>query len=179
MHLGPGGLASVHHHASFQLPGFLRRDLIADPRQIGLVHLHGGMQHPFGQVAVVGEQQQPLAVVVQPPHRVQPDGIIPETIQHCGASLRVADGRYLASGLVIYDIMLFHFGPDALPVHADDLIVLHLHAHFRNFLTVYRDVALGDQLFRRPAGSHSAGGQILLQPHGVPPCAGLARWKIV
>ena len=53
--------------------GHVRRGQVAvHAGKVALVHMVAGAEEPVGQLAVVGQQQQTLGVLVQPSHRGQP-----------------------------------------------------------------------------------------------------------
>jgi hypothetical protein len=43
-----------------------------DHRPVGLVDLEARVRQPVGEVAVVGQQDQPRRIGVEPPHRIEP-----------------------------------------------------------------------------------------------------------
>lgn len=70
--LGRGQQRPFDDHARPQRGQRLGRGHVLHLHQVGLGQLVPGVGEPVDQVAVVGEQQQPLAVVIQPAGRVDP-----------------------------------------------------------------------------------------------------------
>ena len=97
-------------------------------------------------------------------------------IHHSIAALGIADGRYLAHGLVIQYIAFFSLGLYALTMHADNIAILHLHAHFTDGLTVDLHHALGNHFLRMAAACYPAQRQVFLQSHFVHLYFRLINW---
>jgi hypothetical protein len=70
-HLNPGrrGERIVEHHAISPLAQCIRHRRLVEQCAILLFDLVAGMRQALCQLAVVGQQQQPLAVVVEPADR--------------------------------------------------------------------------------------------------------------
>jgi len=84
----------------------------------------GRVQQPMREGAVVGEEQQPLGVGVEPAHRMETRQPGRQELHHGGATLRVAAGGERAPGLVQHPVGQ-GLEPEALPVHLhEDLVEL-------------------------------------------------------
>ena len=69
-------------------------------RAIELLHAVAGMRQPVGQVAVVGQDHQPGAILVEPADGVDPLGNLGEQVDDARTARRVEVGRNVALGLV-------------------------------------------------------------------------------
>ena len=72
----------------------------AELRAIGLGHLEAGVRQPVGELAVVGHQDQPAAVGVEPADRIEPQPARGQQLEDRRAPVRVAGRRDDADGLV-------------------------------------------------------------------------------
>ena len=69
---GRGGtVLELHARRAARAERLVRRRPAAERRAVGLGHLEARVRQPVGELAVVGEQDQPAAVGVQAPDRVQ------------------------------------------------------------------------------------------------------------
>ena len=91
-----GDRAVVELHAGAQPAMKITRHRAGNLGEIGLAHLVGGVGQPVGELAVGGEQQQALGVLVEPADVDQPGGEVTD---------QVADGRPVA--------VVAHRGDDA------------------------------------------------------------------
>ena len=128
-----------------------------------------GAEEPVGQLAVVGQQQQALGVLVQPSHRRQIDAaqLRREKLQHRGLAAILGGGQH-PSGLVQQDV--------GVPAEGQRLaadgegggsrVVLLLGGGGGD--TVDQHPPLPHQLLGLPARPTACGGQELIQTfHGV------------
>ena len=126
--------------------------------------------------AVVGHEQQALAVLIQTAHRVQAGGDIAHQLHHGLAAQLVAGGGHIAAGLVQGQIvhLLILADIDALVVHVQHVAVgVHLVAHLDG-VAVDLHAALGNDLFCRTAGEQTLFSHDLLNTffcHNKTPCA--------
>lgn len=67
---------------------------------VGLGHVAGGMGHPVGELPVVGEQQQPLGILVQTAHGVDTLPHVLHQLGHALAAPLVVEGGDEPPGLV-------------------------------------------------------------------------------
>jgi len=87
------GAPSVHHQPLLKDPRsglFVQNTL--DLGQVGLGDMIAGSQDSLGQIAVIGQKQEPFRVPVQTADRVYPFREATQEIPHTGASLRVLQG---------------------------------------------------------------------------------------
>ena len=121
---------------------------------------------PVGDVAVVGEQEQPFGVAVEPADRVHPLRHL-DKIHHGAAVTFVFCRRDVAAGFVEEEV--------ARPLRLEQLAVdadggadrVGLRTELRDHLAVDADASGGDQLLRGTARGNAAGGENALQPfHG-------------
>ena len=77
------------------------------------------MENPVHHVSVVGEEEQPLTVVVQTADGEKTDRIVRKLVHDGGAAFGIGNCRDLADGLVIGDIVLFFLRTDDFTVHGD------------------------------------------------------------
>ena len=68
-----------------------------DLDHVGLGQVGGGGDDGVGHLAVIGEQQQPFAVVIEAAHRIDP---LLDTVQ------QVHDGRAAAASLTVVTVLL-------------------------------------------------------------------------
>jgi len=155
-----------HRDVGGQRPHAVEWDAVAQPPQRGLIgHAGDGrsiravdavtrMGELRSQVAVVGQQQQALGVVVQPADRVDVFVHATQQIDHGPAPLRVGPRGHEAGGLVQQDVALDLGAAHAPAIHADVvLIAVGLGAEFANGRAVDRHATLGNQgLGRSPRG---------------------------
>ena len=86
---------------SARVRGFVERHLI------DLLLAVGGMRELLGQVAVVGEEQQPEAVLVEAPHRIDPLRAGPlDQLHDRLAGMRIVERGHVALGLVEHQVDL-------------------------------------------------------------------------
>ena len=135
--------------------------------QIRLGHLVGRMHQPVRQLAVVGQQDQPLGVGVQPPD-VKEVLVAAHPVFHQVADARpapvVRHGRMHAPRLVQRQVhqRLVEDHP-APSTRITDAAGIHPGAQFGHHLPVDLDAAVDDQLLGDPPRRNSRLGQHLLQ----------------
>ena len=173
------GLSVQRCHGA-QTPGaaFVRA---GDRDGVYLVHLMAGMQQPLGQRPVVGEQQQPLGVPVQPPHGIDPHAAVLYQLRRRAPSPLVRQGGDVAPGLIEHDVHMTGGTADGSSVHRHGVrLRVSLVADVCR-PSVDCDPSCGDPLLRRPPGAQPRRGQQLLYalghavtsfPHSPPPAAG-------
>ena len=121
VYLGADPGPVVQHDAGFQL----RKGLLWYGALYG--HLVGswdavtGMGETIGQVPVVGKEEKPHGVEIQPPHGKDPLAQILQEIGHDGPALRILQGGDVTKGFVQDDIVPFRRGMDLPAVHLDSV----------------------------------------------------------
>ena len=107
--------------------------------------------------AVVGHQQQALAVLIQTAHRVQAGGNVAHQLHDRLAAQLVAGGGHIAAGLIQGQIvqLLVLFDIDALVIHMQHIAVgVHFVAHLHG-VAVDLHAALGNDLLGCAAGAQT------------------------
>ena len=104
------------------------------------------MRQAQTKLPVIGQEEQPLAVVVEPAHRVKTGPFLGQQITH-GATIRgVAPGTEITPRLVQGDVE-FAFGLDRRAVHRDAVARrVHLGSQHLDDLAVDRDAPGQDEL---------------------------------
>ncbi len=125
----------------------------------GVLALHAvaRMQHPLGPVAIVGEQEHALGVLVQASDRVEACPVGDERrrdeVEHRPLGMAIARGRRDAGRLVEHEIRLRRRPADDPAVHGDDgLLRVHPRPEGRG-LAIHRDATGDDHRFGSPPGS--------------------------
>jgi len=142
---------------------------------LGRFAAHAGVVLPFdlvlrveqllGEGSVVGQQQQPFGVVVQPPHRVDVFGDLRQQVEHGGAPLGVLPRRHVAAGLVEQDVAMPAGDADALAVDADVVAAgLGPRPELEDGGAVHRDPALRDERLGRAPRGDARRREDLLKP---------------
>lgn len=100
LHRSGAGVATVDRHAA--PPEGVERALgwpSLDQRVVFLVDPVAGVRDPIGQFAIVGQEEQPLAIHVEPSNGEDPLVEI-EEIEDGASALGIARGRQIATRLV-------------------------------------------------------------------------------
>jgi hypothetical protein len=98
-----------------------------------------------GQRAVIGEQQQPLGVEIQPADGDDARHIVRQRVEHGRASLGIAMRGYAAFRLVVTPQPHALGSGQTRAVHGDFVARRHVHGCAGELLAVERDAALRDQ----------------------------------
>lgn len=144
--------------------------LLARPREgqdvVLLVELVAGVHHPVGDIAVVGQEQEPLGVAVEPADRKDALPHVDEVHDRPPVAL-VADGRDVAAWLVEQDVPGL-LGSEELAVDPEEGGAgIDLGAELGDDLAVDRDPPGANHLLGGAARSHPAGRHHALQAfHG-------------
>lgn len=184
--LDDDAFAGLPHQASFVRNDLtlLDHDAISEPGQLEvsrpaigddvilLRELVARVHHAIGDVAMVGQQQQPLRLAVQTTDRIDPLGNIDE-IHHGPALPLVLDGRNEPAGLVEHD--------EAWALTTQDLAIdpnlvdrgVDLGPHLGDHAAVDRDPTGTDHRLGRPTAGDSPGRQHTLEPFAGVGFAGL------
>ena len=80
-----------------------------------------GVGHSLHQRTIIGEQQQPLAVLIQPAHRKDPCTAVCHQFSGCGAAQLIAESGHIAAGLVEHQINGRLRKCDGRPVNGDHI----------------------------------------------------------
>ena len=122
------------------------------------------VQQARGEVAVVGEQQQALGVVVEAAYRIDVLVHVRQQVQDRGPLLGVLPRRHVAARLVEEDVAVARGDAHALAVDANVVSGrVGPRAQLAHRLAVHRHPALQDQRFGGAPGCHTGGGEDLLE----------------
>ena len=146
-----------------ELVKHLARRLASDDDPVDLFDPEPGMSQSIGELAIVRQEHQARALLVEPPDRVDPLGDLGEQIDDLRFAGRVAVGADVAFRLMhgVIDVPLFM---DLLAVNGDLMRSgVHPRAEFADDLIVHRDSALEDQFLAAPTRADPRVGEDFLQ----------------
>ncbi len=107
--------------------------------------------------AVVGEQQQPGGILVEPSHRKHPRGNVDQLEDN--ALARVVAAGHIAPGLVQGDVNHPPFRHDRNTVHRDPILLrVDLGAEFVDHPIVHLHASGADKFFPTTTGAHAGRG---------------------
>jgi len=136
----------------------------ADFDEIFFGDVRAGFGEFLSEGAVVGEEEEAFAGVVEPTDGIDAFGERAEELHHGGAAFGVADGGDVAFGFVEHEIEEALGGLDGLAVDADGVRVgIGFGAEFGDDLAVEGDAAGGDDFFGFAAGGDAGGGEDFLE----------------
>ena len=137
-------------------------------RPVDLLDAVTRMRQPVGQLAVVGQDHQPGAVLVEPADGVDPLGDLGEQVDHAGPARGVVVGRDVALGLV-HGVVDHLLELDPLAVDGDGrLLGIDPRAQLADDLAVDRDPPLEDVLLAVPARAEPGMRRIFWSRSGLP-----------
>ena len=167
--MGGAGLFAVDLHTGGKLHHLRVADVRADGDAVGFGDVVAGVHDEVGEIAVVGEQQHALAVLVQPANRVDALRHILHQLGDTLSAQLVAHGGHIAARLVQHDVifLIALLKVDPFAVDGDDVAVwIDLLSQHRR-AAVDLNFALGDPLLDLSAGSDSLLGEHLLYSDSV------------
>lgn len=134
-----------------------------DLDQIGFRNMVAWMEQGLGQIAVIGQQHEPLAVEIQPSDRKHAHRDSVQEILHGRATLRIVQGGHDVLRLVEDEIDIRLRRPQMLAVDLDVVPVrIDLGAELLHHAAVDRHAAGRDQLLSlAPRGQPCAGDEFL------------------
>ena len=132
---------------------------------VGLFDPVAGMSQALGQFAVVGEQQQPFAGLIESAHGEQALPHVEHQVDGPWSTRRVVVGAQVALGLVEQPVGEL-LGGRRLPVNGDLLAGPDPRAWIGHDLAIEANVALLDQFIAAAARAEAAGGQVFVQTFG-------------
>jgi hypothetical protein len=137
--------------------------------EIGAPNLEAGMQQSVCSRAVIGEQQRPFGIPIQPPYREDPHRNLPEKLRHRGASFGIGERGHNPGRLVqkVPGGRLRRGHQRA--VHRHQIARLDFGAQLGDALVVDLHPPRGDEPLGVSSGGHARPGQELLQPLAHPP----------
>jgi hypothetical protein len=159
------GLAALDRHATTENVQLSLAWLTGDLDQISFFHARGCLGKPVGQIAVVSDHEQPLALVVEAANGIEALLHLVKELHHCGPAFRVLDRGDEALGLVEDEVAQALWTLQQLAVHADVIAArIRLGPQFGDNLAVDLDAALLDHPLGAAAAGHAGSCQDLLQP---------------
>jgi mannose-6-phosphate isomerase-like protein (cupin superfamily) len=121
------------------------------------------VQKRFGELPVIGGQENAARVEVESPDRIHPARHCGEQLADARATFRVLHGGDDTARLV-QDHVNRRFANDARPVDFDPAVArIDLRSELRHDLSVHAHTTGGDEPFGRTAGRHARMSQYLLQ----------------
>ena len=131
---------------------------------IGSLDAVSRMHEHCREVAVVGEQQQPLGVIVEPAYRVDVLTHATQQIDNRCTALWIRSGSDVSDRFVEQNIAKPFWGPDAPAVYANVIQRRgDLRAHLAYAEAIHGDAALGNQSFGGSAGGNASQGEDFLE----------------
>ena len=122
-----------------------------------------GVHQPVGKFAVVGKQQQPLGVHIQPSDGIDPQSAVRHKLGGIGPALFIRKSGHIAPGLIEHDVHIFTLGWERFPIHQNFIAdYVGTVAQIGNS-TVYRHSAGENHFLSLPPGGYTPGGQYFLQ----------------
>ncbi len=105
---GPEDVAGIGDPRTGQPPDRFRRKFASETDQISFFHFVAGMGQPCYEIAVIGKQDQPFAVLVQPSGGNQADLFrLRNEIDRFSGSMAVVQGADITPRLVQHDVKFF------------------------------------------------------------------------
>lgn len=136
-----------------------------DPRPIGLGNFKAGMGEQMGKLPVVGEQQQPFAVEIQAPHRVEAAALVREQLHHGEPVVWVAGSAEHPDGLVQRVDGGSLESRKQPTVDGDRLRCRDVPRRIAHYLPAHRHSSLRDQRLAGAPGGHAGMSEVLCEPH--------------
>ena len=160
-------LPSESQIPSVSLSRISRPGVPATRAAVGLLDPVPRMSQAVGQLAVVGQNHQPHAVLIEPADRVDPLRHLGQQVDHPGPARGVVVGRDVALGLV-HGIVDHLLEPDPFAVHGDGRTLgIDPRAELADDLAIDRDPALEDVFLALPARAQPRMRQDFLKPLGL------------
>ena len=116
-----------------------------------------------GQGPVVGDNQQPFAVLVKPPHGIKPFAAIREVIKEGFPSMGILTGAEHSDRFVEH-VIKFRLREDAMTVYLDGIgLRIKAKSLLGDGTPIHRNPAVSDILFAGAPGGNPAGREIFLK----------------
>jgi hypothetical protein len=162
-HLRRSGLATFYGDTTAENVELGFGGLAGDLDQVGFFHARGGLGEAVCQFTIVGDDEQPLANVIEATDGVEALLEFVEELHHRGPALGVLDGGDKASGLVEDKVAQTLGALEELAVDANVVAAsIGLGAQFGNDLAVDLDAALLDHRLGTASAGDTGGGKNLL-----------------
>src|SRR5260370_10354868 len=116
------------------------------------------------QTAVIGQQQQAFAQIVEPADRIDSLADMLDQVHHRRPAFGIGNGCDMSFGLVEQEVNIALPAAEQLAVHFDVIVLwISLAAQFGNYPPVHSDAALCDQLLSFPSRGNARGSDDFLQ----------------
>ncbi len=142
-----------------------------DVRLINLRHPMPGMGEQLRQLPIIGDDQRPFRILIEPAHWMHRHVDIAQQIHHRAPGVGISAGGDVAAGLVEEYVRLASRDRHRASRDGDRVFLrVDLHAHLGDSLPIDGHLSRGDHPLRFTARSDAGGGQYFVQPffHGVP-----------
>ena len=114
---GPEDIPVVRHSGFRELADRFRGEFAGEADPVGFLHFITGMGQPGDEISVVGKQDQPFAVLVQPPGGNQPGGFrLRDEVHRFFGRMPVFQRADITAGLVQHDVEFFRLRFDRFSV---------------------------------------------------------------
>jgi hypothetical protein len=163
LHAGGARLATLDTHSLAKPIDVLFAGLTANLDEVGFLHAQGGTSQLVGKLAVVCDEQQPFAEVVEAPDRIESLPHLGEELHDGRPALRVTDGCDVPFGLVEHEVAEAFGALKQLSINTDVIACgIGLATEFSDRLAVHLHTALGNELFSVAAAGNAGLGEDLL-----------------
>ena len=117
-----GGSAVFEQDSTAQLFQPLCRDLSHHLCMVDLVDLIAWMEQPLRQCSIVRDEEQPLRIGIEPPHRIEPRREIGQEIEHRFAPPIVPRRREISARLVEKNIKSLFLWLNTVAIDGNDMM---------------------------------------------------------
>ncbi len=156
----PEYVAGIGNAGTGKPPDRFLRKFASEADQIGLFHLVSGMGQPRHEIAVIGKQDQPFAVLVQPSGGYQADLFrLRDEIDRFSGCVPVVQGADIAPRLVQHDVKFFRRRGNRTAAVFHPVAGLDPHGSAFGDPAVDFDQSGADQRLRSAAGTDSGRAQ--------------------
>ena len=144
---GRRGRLTVKDHTLAPLAHGLRVERLIEERAILLLHLVARVGELVGQLAIIGKQQETLAIDIKPAHGIDAGGDI-DQIDHCRATLGVIHRRDHANGLIQHQVGAGRRLTDGLAINLNHILTeIHPGTGLLNHTAIHRHATGGNHAF--------------------------------
>ena len=161
-HLSGADVAVAEPDTFQKLPNVCRRGKTRHLNEVSFFDAKARVHQPIGQVAIVGQKQEPFAGLINPAHRVNTLRNMRNQVDGEWPAGRIVIGTQIPARLVYQPVHRL-FGPQRLAVNANLLFRLNLGAQDAHGLTVHADPARENQLLAMPPRADPGMGQEFVQ----------------
>src|SRR6202044_2844184 len=162
LHVSP--ILQLNHNSRPQPRNSLFIRLPAHLHQIRLWHVRASLHHPLRQRAIIREQQQSLASVVQPPHRIHAPHTLPHNIHHRRPPFRIAHRRHIPLRLVHHEVEQLLWPRNRGSIHTNRVgRKIRLRPQFAHHGAIHRHAPRQNYFFRLAPRRHPASRHYFLE----------------